>query len=378
MRLPTWEELESVDEQLDVLEWPLDETIFVAGPPGSGKTVLAVRRAQMVAEGEPDTVILTYNRMLRRLMELLSKQSGMTQADEIAAFTGTIATMQSYVWSDYGKRTKSEPPTPPDDRYAYIWSEMLHILEQRGDAQNRAHLVVDEGQDLAEGFFEYASRYISQTMSVFADDDQALSNQRTTLEQIRRAANLPDPIILTQNHRNTPQIARLAEHFHAGRLPAATVRRSSSGGLPCVAEKWSLETVARRISNSMQTQGGSTGVVVDRNETGQRVLLLLREGPPKFRVQFYTYNSRNEDQTNVLEDGVTILNKESVKGQEFDTVFILELHRFLPCKSDRERRSMYMMCSRARDNLWLICGPDGRLTQTISDALPGPEIVECV
>ncbi len=56
MRLPTWEELESVDEQLDVLEWPLDETIFVAGPPGSGKTVLAVRRAQMVAEGQGDCI----------------------------------------------------------------------------------------------------------------------------------------------------------------------------------------------------------------------------------------------------------------------------------------------------------------------------------
>ena len=377
MRLPTWEDLESVDEQLDVLEWPLDETLFVAGPPGSGKTVLAVRRAQMVAEDESDTVILTYNRMLRRLMALLSEQSGTAQADGVAAFTGFIATMQSYVWNDYWARTKSRPPTPPDDRYAYIWSEMLHILEQRGDAPNRAHLVVDEGQDLAEGFFEYASRYISPTMSVFADDDQALSNQRTTLEQIRRAANLPDPVILTQNHRNTPQIARLAEHFHAGRLPAAAVQRSRSGGLPRLVEATSLETVADRISNSMQTQGGSTGVVVDQNETtGRRLLQLLRERLPRFRVEFYTNSSRNEDQTNVLDDGVTVLNKESVKGQEFDTVFILELHRFLPCTSGSEKRSMYMMCSRARDNLWLICGPDLRMTQAVSDALPGPQILE--
>ncbi len=129
------------------------------GVPFGRRDDILCPNAIALAEGEPDTVILTYNRMLRRLMELLSEQSGMTQTDEVAAFTGTIATMQSYVWSDYGKRTKSEPPTPPDDRYAYIWSEMLHILEQRGDAQNRAHLVVDEGQDLAEGFFEYASRY---------------------------------------------------------------------------------------------------------------------------------------------------------------------------------------------------------------------------
>ena len=295
MRLPTWEDLESVDEQLDVLEWPLDETLFVAGPPGSGKTVLAVRRAQMVAEGEPDTVILTYNRMLRRLMVLLSEQSGMAQADEVAAFTGSITTMQSYVWSDYRARTGSKPPTPPDDRYAYIWSEMLRKLH--GNSSNRAHLVIDEGQDLAEGFFEYASRYISQTMSVFADDDQALSNQRTTLEQIKRAANLPDPIVLTQNHRNTPQIARLAEHFHVGRLPAATVRRSPSGEIPHLAEESSLGDVAERISVWRTNRGGSTGVIVNQNDVGQRLHQLLGQKLPRSRVDFYTNRLGNEDQT---------------------------------------------------------------------------------
>ena len=93
-------------------------------------------------------------------------------------------------------------------------------------------------------------------------------------------------------------------------------------------------------------------------------------------MDFYTNSSRNEDQIDVLQDGVTVLNKESVKGQEFDTVFLLDLHRFLPCASESEKRGMYMMCSRARDDLWLICGPDGRLTAAVSDALPGAGVLE--
>ena len=373
MRLPTWEELEDVEEQLDVLEWPLDKSLFVAGPPGSGKTVLAVHRARMAGEA---AVVLTYNRMLRRLMELLYEQNRKDEAAETPVLRGSIATMQSYVWSDYKGRTETEPPTPPCDPYAYNWSDMLSVLEQRGAGPNVPHLVVDEGQDLAEGFFAYASRYISRTLSVFADEDQALAAQGLKLEEIRRAANLPRPILLSENHRNVPEVARLAEHFHSGSLPAASVRRARGGGMPRLLEVPSLDAAAARITVWQTNQGGSTGVIVDQNETGRDLHQALRQKLPESRVDFYNNSLRNEGQINMLDDGVTVLNKESVKGQEFDTVFILELHRFLPCRTDGQRRAMYMMCSRARDDLWLICGPGGRITSAIDDELPGPDIVE--
>ena len=372
MRLPTWEELESVEEQLDVLEHPLDKPLFVAGPPGSGKTVLAVRRAQMIGEVAPDVVVLTFNRMLRRLMGQLGEQSEGAQPPD-----GTIfKTMQSYVWNDYWDRARAKPPTRPNDPYDYVWPDMLYALEQSQVQPNRPHLVVDEGQDLPEGFFSYASSHISRTLSVFADDDQALTKQRTTLEQIKSAADLPDPILLTKNHRNTPEVARLAEHFHTGRLPAAEVRRSLLGQTPRLVEDPSLPSIVRLVSNWQSNQGGSTGVIVDRNRTGERFCVQLRDAQPSMRVDFYSNKNANENQIDVLQDGVTVLNKESVKGQEFDTVFLLELNRFLPCRSESERRGMYMMCSRARDDLWLICGPDGRLTQAVSDALPGPDVLE--
>ena len=72
---------------------------------------------------------------------------------------------------------------------------------------------------------------------------------------------------------------------------------------------------------------------------------------------------------------MTILNKASVKGQEFDSVFILELESFIPFANDVERRAMYMMCTRARDNLFLVHGP-GPLSPQASQALPGPDTLE--
>ena len=77
----------------------------------------------------------------------------------------------------------------------------------------------------------------------------------------------------------------------------------------------------------------------------------------------------------MLAPGVTVLNKESVKGQEFDTVFVLEIEAFIPCTDDVMRRGMYMMCSRARDNLFLIYGP-GELSVEAATALPGLDVLE--
>ena len=182
-------------------------------------------------------------------------------------------------------------------------------------------------------------------MSVFADEEQAIGQSRSTLEQIKHAAGLSRPHgVLTENHRNTPEIARLAEHFHRGRLPAATVVRSGSGELPLLVRSPDTESTVNRIANEFRNRAVSVGVVVHRNATGGAVREKLRGLLPQARVDMYSNHRKNEHSIDVRTPGITVLNKESVKGQEFDTVFILELDRFVPCTSDADCRAMYMMC----------------------------------
>lgn len=365
MRLPTYEELASVEEQLEVLEWPLDESLFVVGPPGSGKTVLAVRRAEIVSDWEKakGVVVVTYNRMLRRLLDLLNN-SGVN-----------VSTMHSFIGSDHRQRTKGQPVPTLNDPYDFDWQAMLACFHQARVRPSRSHLIVDEGQDLPEGFFSYIARHVALYLTVFADEDQALTQGHTTLEQIKSNAILADPVILHRNHRNSPEVARLAEHFHSGRLPAAEVVRKSSGELPRLFHTVSIDSTASLVSNWRQTRGGTVGVIVYNNLTGEEIHQQLMRLLSGSRVNFYRNEHRNEESTNVLEDGVTVLNKESVKGQEFDAVFVLELERFIPCAHHSEKRAMYMMCSRARDNLFLVYGPDD-LSKPAAKALPGVDILE--
>src|ERR1043165_2471057 len=215
MRLPAYEEL--IPEQLRIMDYPLDQPLFVVGPPGSGKTVLAVRRAGAASDADNVVVLVTFNKMLRRLATLLSEDGPIHR------------TMHKFAWHDYKDRTGKEPESLIFDSYSYDWTKMMESLKDQNSKGRLDHVVVDEGQDLPEGFFRYLNQHVAVVLTVFADEDQALQQRKTTLREIRAAAELPEPILLTENHRNRPEIAALAEHFHQGQLPAAMTRRPSIG-----------------------------------------------------------------------------------------------------------------------------------------------------
>lgn len=357
MRLPRWDELDQ--GQRDVLDTPIDGPLFAVGPPGSGKTVLAVRRAGRISEDGRQVVIVTYNRMLRRLLRLLD-------GEDIGIFT-----MHSFIGRDIRQRGGE---CSLGDDHEFDWQALLTHLDQDRTEVAPVDLVVDEGQDLPQGFYRYVSRGVAQTLSVFADQAQALRAHSTSIEQIREAANLNAPTILQNNYRNTRQIARLAEHFHSGALPAATVKRTTDGECPRLVRVSTLETATDLIATSFRNRGGSVGVIVERIDTGRKVQEDLRVRLPSVRVDRYSSESQNEDSILLTEPGITVLTKKSVKGQEFDAVFLLELERHL-FSTKADRRAMYMMCSRAQDMLTLVYGPSP-LTSAATALLPDAEVLE--
>ncbi len=354
MRLPTYDEL--IEEQRDVMDVPLDQDLFVAGPPGSGKTILAVERARAAMAFRQDVLMITYNRMLQRLMSLLDAPLSRT--------------MDAHVWGDYEDRTGQRAPTFDGGGFRpFRWRRMLDTLDGHDEAGFRqGHLVVDEGQDLPRQFFEYARLHIAPVLTVFADEHQAIGARGSTLRQIMDSGRLPQPVLLSENHRNTQAIALLAERFQRGLVPHARVRRVG-GSMPRLTPMLDLNATATLVGRWFENRGGTIGVVVVSNSYGAEVKSALAGVLPQgTRLQHYTNKKKNEGWIDVRRPGITVLNVESVKGQEFDAVFLLEIDRLLPCTEPVRRRKMYMLCTRARDRLFLV--PRRRLSRDALAELP--------
>ncbi|CDG85264.1 PhoH family protein [Janthinobacterium agaricidamnosum] len=360
MDLPNLNDL--IEEQFIVYDQPPEQNLFVAGPPGSGKTSLAVMRAVFLKNKGLKTVLITRNKLLAEL----GKQLG---SDGIET-----STLSSFIWHSYKADIGQE--VPQFTSYVYDWDQIIANYAAINFSPALDHLIVDEGQNLPAGFFKWAYRYGAKSLTVFADEDQTTDAQRSSLNDICNAG-LPAPIRLKVNHRNTAEIADVAEHFHRlQKLPPGVVQRGRGGELPRMTALKTWDELASLASTRLTNRNEAIGIIVYLQDE----VLLLRQKlvdllPSGTRVDAYVSKIGAASGIRLLQPGITILSSESAIGLEFNTVYLQDLWRSLPCSSVDDFRRMYMLCARARDNLILIDGPHTLSQSQIAD-LPGPELLE--
>lgn len=346
-------------EQEDARALPKQGQHLIIGGPGTGKSVLALLRSRRHQQDKDDYVFLVYNKLLNQAsrqlfgIELCSQQWQSWFASIFKAASG-----------------ESMPKLPPNGNgwQEIDWvrtSEIIAALPLLGGAKH-PFLIIDEGQDMPPEFYQALFNLGFENVYVVADQNQQIvPGQNSTRQEIQNGLGIApnDVIELQDNYRNSHPIARLAREFYTGdpASPPPALPNRPSAIRPLLyeyAEEKFQAIIEKILKNADVNPSKLYGVITQnkdkfndvRNKYYQALKtanVQLDNGHP--RVE--TYKSGENPALQFNEGGIMVINAQSCKGLEFDTVFLTDINQHF-CNAqnqDQTKRLFYVMVARAKE-----------------------------
>lgn len=193
-------------EQFQILSMLQDNhRAAVGGAAGTGKTILAMEKAQRCAQEGKRTLFLCYNEPLAAHVAQLVERTGVT--------TRTFHAMCAWM------ARKADLAVPKDvlegELFQNIYPELLlDSAERRPDIRFDA-VIVDEGQDFVEHWWIAVDSLLADEhacLYVFFDSNQAVYGRSGSVPRDIRTM----PVRLPRNLRNTRVIHAVASNFYSG------------------------------------------------------------------------------------------------------------------------------------------------------------------
>lgn len=345
-------------QQQRVLRLPLEGQHLVVGAPGTGKSVVALHRMKKYEEKVTSPKVLTFNHVLAAHTSQLS--------------TCDLMTAMSWLYKIQYQLTEQfmpeRPPSPNEKKRKEVnpdYEQLKSIFSAYYGKVPVQDLIIDEGQDLPVGYYESLMELGFENFFIVGDQNQQITEDNSSRRDLEEVLGLSsDSVIeLEENFRNTGPIAKLCQHFYTDRAsPLPKLPDRPSLLKPTLLNYSTVNSCAETILRAADRDTGKLIGVIVASETKREDYvkkfsqLDVQRDNEKPRISTY---SSNQKQGNVNIDfssgGIVVLCDKSVKGIEFDTVYvILDGLQLIGGDEDAMRKRLYVMTSRAKGELFLM------------------------
>ena len=309
------------DDQLDLIGETIDKSMIVAGCAGSGKSVIAMYKAQQILDLKGDVILIAYTKSLNR-----------------------------YMWQ--GKENSL------NGRFYYHWQWIDQGMPKAD------YIIVDEIQDFDK---EEILQFIHATRKCyFFFGDTAQSIYRTfgkktmTIDEISSMTGI-SVSRLYNNYRLPKPIAKITQDYLGLTEQVDDVRPYSENlyynkenSLPTFVECNSRKEQINRMMSLIKDKNlRNVGILVPTNDF---VLSLMNEFTSANFACEFKYNegyndSKNKDTLNFKTEHPKLMTYHSAKGLQFETVI-------LPCYqgaiSTHDRKALYVAMTRTYRYLYVL------------------------
>ncbi len=381
-KLPNYGDLNK--EQDKVLALPKDGQFLIVGGPGTGKSVVALLRASK-SQDDKDYIFLTFNhvlntatkqvvpfnlesdsctRWLYRLQYCLTGKWMPETEDYKADYKKISNDFENFSSNNFQNINTNFPEKSNTRRDFHKWLMSLKGKNLTEKFEN-LHFIIDEAQDMPPGFYEALQSLGCKNFFIVADQNQQITEDNSSRQELTDvlALEAEDVIELKENFRQKGnlKIAELAQYFYTDiSSPKPDLPTGISIDTAILYEyEWVNSCVEMILNEADRNNDKLIGLFVATDTKREDYVKklnnmdILRDNEKPI-IESYT---SQEEQVNIdfSSTGIVVLCDKSVKGIEFDIVYIV-LDGFNLSGDDYTnlKKRFYVMTSRAKEKLIIL------------------------
>lgn len=310
------------DDQLDLIEMNIDKSMLVSGCAGSGKSVIAMHKAEQIAKTGADVILIAYTKSLSAFM----------------------------------REGIDEKTLPYKFYHHYRWSEKLNM-------PSADYIIVDEIQDFTrEEILEFMGA-AKKAYFFFGDSAQSIYKQygknTISIEEISALTGLT-PLHLYNNYRLPRAIAKITQGYVGVNVNPYEDRiyQNKEKALPHFVHLDGFEEQIAAIQSLIEKytrnifDKQTIGILLPSNDLVIRICQKLQELDISCE---FKYTDDNSDRFVDTLDFETVLPKlmtyHSAKGLQFDVVI---LPMYIGAFDDESRKALYVAMTRTMHHLYVL------------------------